>query len=474
MIRMELYKPGIQIYNKIAKIIYRKSNMVDRAKHLYNVSVTAHGLIMIFYVLMPTFINGIGSLLIPRLIKSNDLAYPQAGSYSFLILLTSALFTATALFVKGSGSDRGPATGWTLYPPLSNSYYHSGKAVDFVVIAIVLACISSAITAANFIATIIIKKHNTLKLTELSLFVWAELISSILLIMAMPALISAISMLYTDRNCMTVFYEPRAGGDPLLFQHLFWFFGHPEVYILIFPSFGIVSEIISTFSNKPIFGKLGMVLAMLSIAIIGLVVWAHHMYTAGLSFRSIKYFTIATMFVSVPTGIKVFSWLGTMWEGSVDLKSPMLWALGFVVLFVSGGVTGIQLANASLNKVLHDTYYVVAHFHYILSVASIFAAMSCWYYWYHKIFKKRYNETLCIAHALLTFVAANLTFFPQYYLGLTGMPRRCIDYISSYRGWNKVSTYGSYLGLISVIMFMVVVIESQFKKEICNSNPWKS
>ncbi len=471
-IRAELHHPGIQVFDKIAKIIYKKGDLVDKAKHLYNTSMTAHGIIMIFYMLMPMLINGFGNLLIPELVGSKKLAVPTAGVISFLILILSFAFALMSLIVKGHVNDYGAATGWTLYPPLSNSNYHNGKSVNFIIIAMLLACVSSMITAINFIATIICKRTEKLGMIELSLLVWAELISAILIVIIMPVLISALIMLLTDRMIKTVFYEPKAGSDPTLFQHLFWFFGHPEVYVLILPAFGIISEIISKFSKKPVFGKIGMIIAMVIIAIIGIVVWAHHMYTVGLSFKSLKYFVIATMAVAVPTGIKVFSWLCTMWRGKISLKSPMIWALGFIMLFVAGGVTGIQLANASLSRILHDTYYVVAHFHYVLSIAALFASMSAWYYWFAKIFGRTYNEKLCILHAIITFIATNITFLPQHFLGLAGMPRRCIDYIKPYHGWNQISSYGSYLGIASIVLFFYIIVESKYKNRLCPRDPW--
>ncbi len=472
LMRAELNYPGIQVYNKIAKLIYKDGDITDRAKHLYNSSMTAHGLIMIFYMLMPMLINGMGSLLIPKLVMSNDLASKEANLCSFFILLLSALIAIISLFTKGTLKDYGSATGWTLYPPLSNADYHAGRSVDLVIFAIILACISSVITSSNFISTIITKKDRRIRLVKMSLIAWALLISSLLLIIIMPVLVSAVTMLFLDRRYNTVFYDLQAGSDPTMFQHLFWFFGHPEVYALILPAFGIVSEIISKFSGKPIFGRSGMILSMMSIALVGMGVWVHHMYTAGLTFKSIKYFVISTMAVAVPTGIKMLSWLGTMWGGNIRLKSPMIWALGFVILFVAGGLTGIQLANAALSKALHDTYYVVAHFHYVLSVASMFAAMAGWYFWFYKIFERTYNEKLSILHAIITFIASNITFLPQHFLGLAGMPRRSVDYIEAYSGWNKVSSYGAYFGVVSILLFFYIIIESKIRGKTCIKYPW--
>ncbi len=472
LMRAELNYPGIQVYNKITKLIYRDGDITDKAKHLYNSSMTAHGLIMIFYMLMPMLINGMGSLLIPKLVMSDDLASKGANLCSFFILMLSGLIVIISLFTKGTLKDYGAATGWTLYPPLSNANYHAGRSVDLIIFAIILACVSSVITSSNFISTIITKKDKRVRLVKMSLIAWALLISSLLLIITMPVLVSAVTMLFLDRRYNTVFYESQAGSDPTMFQHLFWFFGHPEVYALILPAFGIVSEVISKFSCKPIFGRSGVILSMMSIALIGMGVWAHHMYTVGLTFKSIKYFIISSMAVAVPAGVKVFSWLGTMWGGNIRLKSPMIWALGFVILFVAGGLTGIQLANATLSKALHDTYYVVAHFHYILSVASIFAIMTGWYYWFYKIFERTYNEKLSILHAIITFIASNITFLPQHFLGLAGMPRRSIDYIEAYSGWNKMSSFGAYFGVVSILLFFYIIIESKVRGKTCIKNPW--
>ncbi|XNX62362.1 MAG: cbb3-type cytochrome c oxidase subunit I [Candidatus Hodgkinia cicadicola] len=368
LIRAELQKPGIQVFRKLANVLYKEEGSVDKAKHLYNAAVTAHGLIMIFYMLMPILVNALGYLTLPKLANVSKLDFPKAGVLAFWMLVTSLVLALVSLVAKGTAGDYASATGWTLYPPLSGKAYHTGTSVDWVIAAVCLACASSLISAAYFVSIIVGGRHKDLKLTQMSLLAWGLLISSILLLVTAPVLVSALTMLLTDRKMDTVFFDPKAGGDPALFQHLFWFFGHPEVYVLILPAFGIVSELISRFSRKPVFGKLGMILAMISLAVVGTAVWAHHMYTVGMSFSALKYFVAATMAVAVPTGIKVFSWLSTMWRGRIALRSPMIWALEFIAIFVIGGATGIQLANASLSKVLHDTYYVVAHFHYVLSM----------------------------------------------------------------------------------------------------------
>ncbi|AHL30931.1 MAG: Cytochrome c oxidase subunit 1 [Candidatus Hodgkinia cicadicola] len=471
VMRLELYEPQIQIYNKISKLIYKFGDFGDQAKHLYNVTLTAHGLIMVFYMLMPMLINGFGNLNIPEQLGIKSMAFPKMGVTSLALLILSLVYAMLSLLAKGTPTEYGAATGWTLYPPLSNWTYHAGKSVNYVINAVCLACISSLLSAINFITTIITQtKPRTL--TRIPLFAWSILISSILLVLTLPVLMSAITMLYADRVLNTVFYEPKAGGDPALFQHLFWFFGHPEVYVLILPAFGVISEVISKFAKKPVFGQTGMVFAMAIIGLIGLVVWAHHMYTTGLSYWAQKYFVMATMAVAIPTGIKVFSWLSTLWRGSVSLKPPMLWALGFIALFVTGGITGVQLANASLSNVLHDTYYVVAHFHYMLSIAAVFGVLAAWYYWFHKIFKRGYKASLCIAHLVITFVGANITFLPQYFLGLAGMPRRCVDYPEGFAGWNKVSSCGVCLNAVSVIAFFYTILDSVIYNRCSPRAPW--
>ncbi|XXM90178.1 cbb3-type cytochrome c oxidase subunit I [Candidatus Hodgkinia cicadicola] len=471
IMRLELHRPEIQVFNKIAKIVYKVGDATDQAKHLYNVTMTAHGLIMVFYMLMPLLIGGFGNLNVPEQLNVTSMTFPSMGVASLALIIVSLTYAVLSLLTKGTPTEYGAGTGWTLYPPLSNATYHTGKAVDRVIKAVYFACASSLLGAINFVSTIT-NKARTDGLSQISLFAWAILISSVLLVLTLPVLISAITMLYTDRKLSTVFYEPKAGGDPVLFQHLFWFFGHPEVYILILPAFGIISEIISKFSRKPIFGQAGMIFAMGIIGLIGLIVWAHHMYTVGLSYIAQKYFVLATMAVAIPTGIKVFSWLSTLWRGSISLKPPMLWALGFISLFVIGGITGIQLANASLSNVLHDTYYVVAHFHYVLSVAAIFAVLAAWYYWFHKILKRAYKTSLCIIHLIITFISANGAFLPQYFLGLAGMPRRCIDYPEAFTNWNKVSSYGAYLSIASIIMFFWIILDSLINNRRSPRAPW--
>ncbi|WP_035598791.1 cytochrome c oxidase subunit I [Hyphomonas polymorpha] len=480
LIRWELAEPGIgpMLWIQTTFFGLEGDAAVAAAKHFYNVVITYHGLVMIFFMVMPALIGGFGNWFVPLMIGAPDMAFPRMNNISFWLTAAAFVLAILSMVVPGGSAGNGFGGGWTLYPPLSGSTGHPGPSMDLLILSLHTAGIASILGAINFIVTILNMRAPGMTLHKMPLFAWGMLITAVLLLLALPVLAGALTMLLTDRNFGSQFFVPAGGGDPVMFQHLFWFFGHPEVYIMILPAFGIVSHIVSTFSKKPIFGYLGMAYAMVSIGVIGFVVWAHHMYTVGMNVDLKAYFVAATMVIAVPTGIKIFSWIATMWGGSIEFKLPMLWAIGFIFLFTVGGVTGVVLANAGVDHTLHDTYYVVAHFHYVLSLGAVFGLFAGWYYWFEKMFGIKYNSFLGGLHFWLMFIGSNVLFFPQHFLGLQGMPRRYIDYADGFATWHHWSSIGYAITLVATLIFFfsLAVAFIQRRKatvdEHGHGNPW--
>jgi len=471
--RMELMNPGVQyMCEEGMRLVANAAEPCTSNGHLWNVTITAHGILMMFFVVIPALFGGFGNYFMPLQIGAPDMAFPRLNNLSYWMYVAGTSLAVMSVFAPGEGGQPGFGGGWVLYPPLSiqdpDSY-----AIDLAIFAVHLSGASSILGAINMITTFLNMRAPGMTLHKVPLFAWSIFVTAWLILLSLPVLAGAITMLLTDHQFGTTFFKPEGGGDPVLFQHILWFFGHPEVYIIILPAFGIISQVIATFSKKPIFGYLPMVYAMVAIGVLGFVVWAHHMYTAGLSLTQQSYFMLATMVIAVPTGIKIFSWIATMWGGSIEFKTPMLWAFGFLFLFTVGGVTGIVLSQAPIDRAYHDTYYVVAHFHYVMSLGAVFGIFAGIYFWLGKMSGRQYPEWAGKLHFWAMFVGSNLTFFPQHFLGRQGMPRRYIDYPEAFAYWNWFSSLGAFLSFASFVFFLGVVFYTlMYGRKITQNNPW--
>ena len=459
--RLELMDPGVQYMclenlDRVANAAAIAAGDCTPNGHLWNVLITAHGILMMFFVVIPALFGGFGNYFMPLMIGAPDMAFPRLNNLSYWMYVTGSILAVLSVITPGGNSQAGSGVGWVLYAPLSTR--EGGVSMDFAIFAVHVSGASSILGAINMITTFLNMRAPGMTLHKTPLFAWSIFVTALLILLSLPVLAGAITMLLTDRNFGTTFFDAAGGGDPILYQHLLWFFGHPEVYMIIVPGFGIISHVIATFSKKPIFGYLPMVYAMVAIGALGFVVWAHHMYTVGMSLNQQKYFMLATMVIAVPTGVKIFSWIATMWGGSVELKTPMLWAFGFLFLFTVGGVTGIVLAQAGINRAYHDTYYVVAHFHYVMSLGAVFCIFAGIYYWIGKMSGRQYPEWAGKLHFWMMFIGSNITFFPQHFLGRQGMPRRYIEYPEAFAYWNQISSYGAFLSFASFLFFIGIVV----------------
>ena len=470
--RMELMNPGVQyMCLEGARLFPAALDQCTPNGHLWNVMITYHGVLMMFFVVIPALFGGFGNYFMPLQIGAPDMAFPRLNNLSFWLFCTGVALGICSILAPGGNGQMGSGVGWVLYPPLSTS--EAGISMDLAIFAVHVSGASSILGAINMITTFLNMRAPGMTMHKVPLFAWSIFVTAWLILLALPVLAGAITMLLMDRNFGTTFFDPAGGGDPILYQHILWFFGHPEVYIIIVPAFGIISHIISTFSKKPIFGYLPMVYAMVAIGALGFVVWAHHMYTVGMSLTQQSYFMLATMVIAVPTGVKIFSWIATMWGGSIEFKTPMLWAMGFLFLFTVGGVTGIVLSQAGVDRAYHDTYYVVAHFHYVMSLGAVFGIFAGIYFYLPKMSGRMIPEWAGKLHFWAMFIGANVTFFPQHFLGRNGMPRRYIDYNEAFALWNYVSSIGAFISFGSFVFFIVILFKTLLSpKNATEPNPW--
>ncbi len=469
--RMELMNPGVQHMCMEGARLITSDEVCTPNGHLWNVLVTAHGILMMFFVVIPALFGGFGNYFMPLHIGAPDMAFPRMNNLSYWLYVAGTSLAVASVLAPGGNDQAGSGVGWVLYPPLSTN--EAGWSMDLAIFAVHVSGASSILGAINMITTFLNMRAPGMTLHKVPLFAWSIFVTAWMILLCLPVLAGAITMLLTDRNFGTTFFQPSGGGDPILYQHILWFFGHPEVYIIIIPGFGIISHVIATFSRKPVFGYLPMVYAMVAIGFLGFIVWAHHMYTVGMSLTQQSYFMLATMVIAVPTGIKVFSWIATMWGGSIEFKTPMLFAFGFLFLFTIGGVTGVVLSQAPVDRVYHDTYYVIAHFHYVMSLGAVFAIFAGIYFWIGKMSGRQYPEWAGKLHFWMMFIGSNLTFFPQHFLGRQGMPRRYIDYPEAFAYWNHISSLGAFLSFASFVFFIgIVVYTLRAGKRVTENNYW--